>query len=259
MGYKAMASGWNMRSGWRAAGTATVLAVAGMALAACGGSTPTASTSHTTAPSTTVGTAATSTTTAGSGSAGLSSIISHLTAAENGTFSVTYSVTGTGSPQTVTFAQDPPKSAIIAGSGRAIDTGTTSLFCSTTTCLSMGSSNPLAALEGLFEPSKVLPALQSYEGQEAEHAAGITVTYSNRTVGGQASTCATIHTPTMSSPAVYCVTSTGVLSYAAEGSGVVTLTAYSSSPDPSDFSPPPGTTVQTLPSGVDIPSGVDVP
>lgn len=242
---------------------AGLTAAAALTLAACS-SSPSSTKASTTTTTTTSSSAARSTTStartstsggAGGGAAALSALTSKLHGSETGTFKVTYSVKTATGIQTITFAQQPPKSAITTANGSIIDTGTATDFCSTSggkpTCISSSGSNPIAALTDLFQPKAVLSDLSTVETQIAAHLAGASVSSSSRTIAGQPSTCITASDS--SSSGTWCVTDGGILSYVNVSSATLTMTSYSSSVSPSDFQLPAGATVQTLPGGVTIP------
>ncbi|HXQ60554.1 MAG TPA: hypothetical protein VN799_10655 [Acidimicrobiales bacterium] len=223
----------------------------GLVLAACSSSTNTAATTTTASPG---GTPSATTSAGSSGGSSLSSRIGALSAqvqaAEKTTFKAVYTTTGSGSNQTVTIEQSPPKSVFAASSGGSdINTGTTSYFCSTSngqdTCYNAGASNPLASLAAIFSPATVITELKAAQTQAAAHAAGYDVSFSTQSFAGQSATCATFTASGMN--VKYCVTTQGVLAYAGSNSGSFTLTSYSSSPPASDFAVPAGATVVTIP------------
>ncbi|HZU78355.1 MAG TPA: hypothetical protein VE991_00455 [Acidimicrobiales bacterium] len=232
--------------------TPVALAALGLGLAACS-SSPASSTGST---STTAAASASA-----SASAGLSTTdqLKQLTAAvqsmEHGTYRAVYSAVDNGQTQTVTFEQQPPKSYFSAGDGAVIDTGTTTYFCSTSggqqTCFSTSaSSDPLAGLLNLFSPATAVSALQAAESEVAAHLAGASVSFSSQTFAGQDATCVTASDNGQSGK--YCVTKSGLLAYEGSGGNSFTLTSFSASVNASDFAPPAGASVQTIPS---IPSG----
>jgi hypothetical protein len=88
------------------------------------------------------------------------------------------------------------------------------------------------------------------------HVSGASLTFTDETIAGQASTCA--HWSYHGDQATYCVTSTGVLakvgsSGGSSGGQSFVLTSYTSSPPASSFAIPQGATVVTVPSGVPVP------
>lgn len=103
------------RSARRRAPALLGVALFALVIAACGSSSPTASTSSTTAPGASAG--ATTTSTAPAGGTSLSSKIgalsSQVQAAEKITFKAVYTTTGSGSNGSVTIEQAPPKSALL--------------------------------------------------------------------------------------------------------------------------------------------------
>ena len=140
--------------GLRSAGIASAaiaIALAGGALAACGSSTP-------------EGSASSSTTTPGDGAdsgADSGSFSSRLTGDSGKTFKVVYEMSSGGTTQQVTFAQSPPKSAVITKDASVISDGTKTISCSGTgsevTCIDLGSgiSSPVAAITSLFDAKVV--------------------------------------------------------------------------------------------------------
>jgi hypothetical protein len=183
-----------------------------------------------------------------------------MQSAKGKTYRVVYEMQQSGgSTQTVTFEQSPPKSAILTSNGSVIDNGSQTLFCSDTSgsasCITMAGTSPLAAVTALFDPQQVLTTLQSFDSQVAEHLAGVTVTKSSRTIAGQPSSCVTV-SASGGQGGTWCVTNQGVLAYSTvtPGGTALTLTSFSPTVQQSDFSPPAGATVETLPGGVTLPS-----
>jgi hypothetical protein len=190
-----------------------------------------------------------------SGSSGLGALSSEAASAEHATFSATYTVmtsTNTGGPQTVTIEQDPPASVFKTGSGSYINTGTKTYYCASTsgsgvTCLETSqTTNPLAGLLTLFNPSTAVAAMQSAEAEASSHLAGYSVTTSSGSYGGESAQCADISAAGHS--AKYCVTSAGILAYEGSDGNSFSLTNYSSSVSPSDFAVPAGATIENVPS-----------
>jgi hypothetical protein len=230
------------------------LVFVGVVLAACSSSTsPTTGTTTTTTTS-----AASSATTNASGAAAnalskLEGLSSTIKAAEKKPFKAVYTITSTNAAtQTVTVEQSPPKSAFGTKSGDVIDTGTASYYCTTTStppsCLSAGTTNPLAALVAVFSPETVLAGLREAETEADAHAAGYNVSFSSGSYAGESATCANLSGA--GNAVKYCVTSGGVLAYVSSNGGTFSLTSYSSSPPASDFALPAGATVETIPGGV---------
>ena len=231
-------------------GAAAALA-GGLALAACSSNS---ASSPTTASAGTGG----GTTAAPVGSASVKSIVNGITKTSNTTFSSTYTTADsqTGQTQTVTFAQSPPKSAVITKNGSFYINGSTVTECSsasgTVTCTSLPSSmkGSVSSLADLFSPGVLTDTLKGIEAESVAHAAGVSVTTSSGTYGGYPSTCLTAKVPTDPSAVTYCAAkSNGILTYSVAGGNTVTLTAYTANPAASTFSPPAGATTQTLPAG----------
>ena len=229
--------------------------VGGLALAACSSS----SSSSTTTTTSGSGSATTATTSGGGGGSGsgLSSLLNGINKSTGATFSATYTITeaSTGKTETITFAQSPPKSAIITSSGSFYVNGSTVTECqgsgSTATCTSLPSSmtSSLSALTGLFDPTALATSLK--EVQAESDAAGYSISTSTATYGGLASKCVTVKGPSVPTGSIYCgSTSNGVLTYTSAAGNTVTLQSFTSNPPASTFAPPAGATVSTLPAGV---------
>lgn len=237
-----------------------VVLAGGVALAACGSSSPSASSSTTssTAAHTTTSKARSSNSNPGTGSSSvnLSTVLGRIKHNSGATFSVTYNImTSAGKAETVTFAQDPPKEAIVTSSGAYYVDGSSVTVCqgqgSSATCTSLPSSEAAGAtaISDLFAPGILTNTLQGIEGEVAAHVAGVSLSSHSATYGGQASTCVDIAKSGQPSVTYCASTSSGVLTYFSAGGNTGTLTAYDASPPSSTFSPPAGATVNTLPSG----------
>jgi hypothetical protein len=230
----------------------TAGAVLALVLAGCS-SSPTSGSATTTTVSTGSSSTASTGAAPSNGASALGSIASTLGNAKGATFTATYTTTNsTGTSQTLTIAQSPPKSMIKTSSGSIIDNGTTTLFCTGTTCESLGGSdNPLAAIEDLVDPGTYATELRAFESEAAAHVAGVSVSSSSKTIAGQSANCVTYTVSGKSS--TVCVTSSGALASVNTSGNVITLTNYTPSASASLFQAPAGATVQTLPSGVSIP------
>jgi hypothetical protein len=222
---------------------AAALLGAGLLIAACGSSS--SSTTTTTASG------------GGSGS-GINSLVNAVSKSSGATFSATYSTTqaSTGKTQTVTFAQSPPKSAIITPSGSFYVNGSAITECqgsgSSATCTTLPSSmtSVVSGLTDLYSPSIIVSAIKGVQAQAAAHSAGYVIGTSTATYGGLASDCVTAHGTAQPTPVTYCgSTADGVLTYVNANGNTVTLQSYSSNPPASTFAPPAGATIQTLPAG----------
>ena len=206
----------------RASRGATVLVglvLLGAVLAACGSSTPTAATTTTS----TTGTGSATTSAAASGATSLSkleALSSSVQTAEKATFKSVYTITNASMTQTVTIEQSPPKSVFESKGGSVIDTGTATYFCSTSstpeTCISEGTSNPLASLVAVFSPATVLAGLREAQAEASAHAAGYNLSFSSGSYAGQSTTCANISGA--GNAAKYCVTKQGILAYVSSNS-----------------------------------------
>jgi hypothetical protein len=237
-------------------GVAAALA-GGLALAACS-SSPTSSPTTTSTASGGGGTTASTDAAVGGSAPTVRSIVSGITRTSNTTFRTTYTTSDsqTGQSQTVTFAQSPPKSAVITKSGSFYINGTTVTECTnasgTVTCTTLPSSmtGSVTGLTNLFSPGVLTDTLKGIEAESVAHATGVSITTSSGTYGGYPSTCLTAKVPTDPAAVTYCAAkSNGILTYSVANGNTVTLTAYTANPPASTFSPPAGATVQTLPAG----------
>jgi hypothetical protein len=243
------------RRGFRRALEAAACLLAGGLLVAACSSGP--SSTATTAAS---GTGSTSTTavSGGGSSSGLDSLLNGVSRSSGATFGATYLTTqaSTGKSQTVTFAQSPPKSAVITPSGSFYIDATSITECqgsgSSSRCTTLPSSmsSIVSGLTGLFSPSTIVNDLKGVQAQAAAHSAGYVISTSSATYGGLASSCVTAKGTSEPTPVTYCgSTSNGVLTYVNANGNTVTLQSYTANPPASTFAPPAGATVQTLPAG----------
>lgn len=239
------------KPGRRARWSVGAVAVAGIALAAC-------SSSATSPPSTTAAGGGTTTTaaTGGGSSNGLSAVVNRIANSSGKTFSATYEITEAGKTQTVTFAQDPPKSAVITPNGSFYISGTSVTECqgsgSTATCNSLPSSlsSELSSITDLFSPSTLSDSLKGLQAQADARAAGVSITTSTATHGGLASTCFTLTKTSDATNDTYCAAnSDSVLTYASTATSSVALTSFTANPPASTFAPPAGATITSLPAG----------
>ena len=230
---------------------------AGLLAAACSSGSSGTATTVTTAASG-GGTTATTAASGGGSTTGIDSLVHSVSKSSTTTFSATYQTTqaSTGKSQTVTFAQSPPKSAIITPSGSFFVNGTDITACqgsgATATCTSLPSSmtSEVSSLTDLFSPSIIVGALKGIQAQAAAHAAGYIISTSSATYGGLDSTCVTAKGTAEPTPITYCgAKSTGVLTYVNANGSTITLQSFTASPPASTFAPPAGATVETLPAG----------
>ena len=235
------------------AGAVSLLA-GGLLIAACGSGSSRTSTS---APSSGGGSSTTVAPSGGS-SSGLDSIVKGVSKSSSATFSATYLISeaSTGKTQTITFAQSPPKSAIITTSGSFYINGTSVTECqgsgSSATCTTLPSSmtGTVSGLTNLFNPAVIANTLKGVEAEASVHSAGYVISTSKGTYGGQASNCVTAKGTSVPTPVTYCGSmSNGFLTYVNANGNTVTLQAYSANPPASTFEPPAGATVQTIPAG----------
>jgi hypothetical protein len=163
-------------------------------------------------------------------------MVASVRAGETATYKAVYLATGSGTTQTVTIEQKPPKTRFVAGNGEIVATGTTTYYCSTSgtkQCFSASTSNPLAAALQVFSPQTAVTAMQQVEGQVAAHAAGYNVSFSSQTFAGQSSTCMTA--TDAGKTVKYCVTKGGILAYAGASGSSFSLTSFTTSVPDSDF------------------------
>jgi hypothetical protein len=238
---------------WSLPGAVGLLA-AGLALAACSSSSTSAP------PSTTAsagGASATTTTAAAAGGlGGLSTVVNRISDSSKKAYSATYQLVEGSQTQSITFAQDPPKTAVITPSGSFFVNGTSIIQCegsgSSATCTSLPSSltSELSGITDLFSPSTLTGSLKGLEAEAQAKADGVTVTTSSANHGGLDSTCFTIAKASLGSKDTYCASnSNSVLTYVSTSTATITLTAFTPNPPASTFAPPAGATVNTIPSG----------
>ncbi len=240
----------------------TPLVAAGVFMAGCSGS----STSSTTATTATTGSTTAPT---GGSSDRLKSFGGTIKAAKNATFKAVYSSRSSGgSPETITLEQSPPKQSFSTtdSSGNVstlLNTGTATYACDssqggTPTCTSMSSAGGAGALTSLidvYNGSSALTAINGWQSLVAAHLTGVSLTFSNTTIAGQAVRCANWRY--QGSSTSYCVTGGGVLakvetsggSSSSSGNSSFELTSFTTSPPASDFDLPAGATIVEIPTG----------
>ena len=136
---------------------------------------------------------------------------SGITKSAGATFSATYLTahSSTGQSQSVTFAQSPPKSAVITPSGSFYLNGSSVTECqgsgSSATCTSLPSNltSSLTGLTNLFSPGILTNTLKGIQAEEAAHV-GVIVNESSGTYGGLASTCVTVKGSSQPFAVTYC-------------------------------------------------------
>lgn len=209
--------------------------VVGVALSACGSSSPKSNgTTTTMAPQTT-------TTGMASSVAQIQSLSTSAQSGKDATFAATWSSTTSGTTTTLTLAQSPPKSLFQSGTTKIINNGTTTYICSSgASCISEPGSNPLASIEDLYDGQTFLDAVQGWNSQAVLQSEGVSLSFSTGSYGGVSSNCVNI-TKTGSPNAIWCLSATtGIMTYWAYGSASFTLESYTSSPPASDFTVPAG-------------------
>lgn len=185
--------------------------------------------------------------------AAVRSVADPIEESAHATFSASYELTG-GHLESVTFAQSPPKQAIITSGGSFYIDGTTITECHSAaagscTVLPASFSSTLDEVTQLFAPGLLTTTFQRLEAQVTAHTAGVKVSTSKGTYGGLASTCLIFTGPAEPASVEYCAAdSAGILTYFRAGTTTGVLSSYSLDPPASTFSPPVGSTVQTLPS-----------
>jgi hypothetical protein len=179
---------------------------------------------------------------------------SSVQAGEHATFKAVYtSHTTSGTTQTITIEQMPPKSVFSVPTGSVIDDGTHTYFCTAAggseQCVEStpsGSPDPFSALTEIFDPTTLLNEFHAAQSAAAAHTAGYAVAFSDATYAGLSAKCLDYTGGGQS--VKYCVTNSGILAYAQAAGGTFELTSFSSSPAASDFALPAGVPVITLPS-----------
>lgn len=208
------------------------------------GCSTSASTSSTTTSSTSTGSG-----TASTGAPSIARFQGELTNGESLTYEATYSLTSPNASGTFVVERMPPSSnrfdISTAGQQVAIiANATTTYICdiskTPTRCVT-GIQDPIASFEHLVDPTQIIPALQQAAANGTK-----SVTFSTQSVYGMTATCATI---TSGQPGTFCVTNQGLLVSVTASNGSITLTGYTTTVPTSDFSPPAGATVSSLPAG----------
>lgn len=239
------------RAGW----TAVAALAAGAALTAC--SSGSASPPTTVGSVNPAGTTATTVTTGGADNA-LKAVEDGISKTTGATFSVTYQIAhgAAGPNQSVTFAQAPPKSAVVTSTESFYINDSSVISCqgtgSSATCGSVPSTmgDAVDGFTDLFSPGVLAKSLRAIEAEAEAHAAGVNVTTTSGTYGGLASTCVTASSQAQPTPVTFCAAnSSGILTHTNASGVTVTLTAYTPNPPASTFLPPAGATVVTIPAG----------
>jgi hypothetical protein len=183
-------------------------------------------------------------------------VVNRITDSSKKTYSATYHLVEGAQNQTVTFAQDPPKSAVVTPSGSFFVNGSSVTECqgsgSSATCTSLPSSmvGEVSSITDLFSPAALTDSLKGYEVAAEAHAAGVTITTSSATYAGLDSTCFTVTRSSLGGGGTYCASnSNSVLTHVSTSTASVTLTAFTANPPVSTFAPPAGATVSTIPGG----------
>ncbi len=131
------------------------------------------------------------------------------------TFSVTYDFKNAGSTGEVTLKQMGGDELFSTGTGEILYNGKQTYYCSLstalTTCIKYGSAttSPLGATMGIYESGVYVDAMKSWAGLVESRVAGYHVSFTNKTIAGQPSTCVTWSYK--GNNETYCVTDHGVL------------------------------------------------
>jgi len=194
---------------------------------------------------------------AGTGS-GLGKIVQGYVKSSDATFSATYHVVNatTHANETITFAQSPPKEAVITSKGSFFINRSSVTVCQNAaqvTCETLPNTlaGTVASFKEMFAPGVLVDNLKGIQGIVAAHEAGVSVSTSSATYGGLGSTCITMKGSKFPHPVTYCAAnSSGVMDHAMSNGSTISLTAYSGHPSASTFAPPKGAKIISLPKGV---------
>jgi hypothetical protein len=192
-------------------------------------------------------------------SSNLQKLAKELGSGKKMTFEATYKSVTNGQTTIVSIAQEPPKTDFATGSGRIIDTGKSTYYCSTSgsaeQCLTVtAGDNPIAGLQSLFSPELALTAFNEAKEGLIDKSLGIKTSTSSKKFGGQSATCITVKVH--GNGGEYCVTKQGLLAYSGTTTGTGSyfeLTSFSKNPSATLFALPAGATTVTLPGGGSIP------
>ncbi|MHB8325398.1 MAG: hypothetical protein ACYDEA_12130 [Candidatus Dormibacteria bacterium] len=240
---------------WWGAGGVLTLAAITLLLAACGAPSTSATTGTTpnpsrSAPATAPGTNSQS-----------QQFLSKLQSGEHSTFVATYRLVGGAEPasMTLTIAVDGSnaKFGVQSATGsnfEEISTAGGSVFCTQGAAgpwfcfhAAAGAGAGLASIAAVYAPGHLLTTVQAAVAAETS---GGQITTSSRTLNGVSMSCLTLagH-PGVITGATYCITSQGVLGYAASAgppASSMTLLSFSTSIPSGEFTPP--ATPQAQPS-----------
>ena len=239
----------------RGTGGVLTLAVATLLLAACGAPSTSGPTGKTPTPSRSVPATAPGT------NSQSQQFLSKLQSGEHSTFVATYRMVGGAEPaaMTLTIAVDGSnaKFGVQTATGsnfEEISTAGGAVFCTQGAagpwfCLhaAAGEGAGLASIAAVYAPGHLLTTVQAAVAAETS---GGQITTSSRTLNGVSMSCLTLagH-PGVVTGATYCITSQGVLGYAASAgppASSMTLLSFSTSIPSGEFTPP--VTPQAQPS-----------
>lgn len=110
----------------------------------------------------------------------------------------------------------------------------------------------LSAVISIYNGSAALAVIKAWPSSIAAHLAGVSLTFSDKTIAGQHATCA--HWSHSGDQAIYCVTTNGILakvqsSSSSSGGESFQLTSYTISPPCSAFAIPQNARIITIPTG----------
>jgi hypothetical protein len=186
----------------------------------------------------------------------LSKLASSAGTESKATFNITYAYKNSGSTGEVTLEQMGSDESFSTGTGEILYNGKTTYYCSLSaalkTCIKYGSAtlSPLGATMGIYESGAYVDAMKSWATLVESRISGYNVSFSNKTIAGQPSSCVTWSYK--GNNETYCVTDHGVLASVsgstAKGSNFsFTLTKYSSTVASSAFQLPKGAKVVSIP------------
>jgi len=180
------------------------------------------------------------------GNSKLTNFLNNLKQGQTQTFGATWTYNIDGKVETVSLSQKPPKSMFKVDSTLIVNDGSNTYYCqSTTICVKAGSTNPIAAVSDIFTGHIFITQMQSYTTKSSLSAAGYTLTFSDQTWGGIASTC--VEVKKSGNSVSWCAgKSNGILTWWASGANSFTITNYTTSPASSDFQIPAGAHIVTL-------------
>lgn len=190
----------------------------------------------------------------GAPAGGIAGIVGKLTESSKASFSATYHVVSEQfHTQTIIFAHDPTKQAILTSAGHFYVNPANVTECTYESarlrCETLPRQLPsiMSNFRRLFGPGNVANTLRNIEKIVDAHGPGVKATTSSATYAGFATTCVTIKGskrsmfPTPVKPVIYCAAnSSGVLDHVRAYGSTLTLTRYKANPPASTFKVPSG-------------------